>query len=157
MFEIANFTELANHVGHEFQPSGWARITQEMIDGFAKLTGDTNWYHLDADRAAQELPGGRTLAHGLLTLSLVPGLSQQIFRVTAHGRALNYGYDKLRFPAPVESGARLRLHMRVTSSKPAKGGLMIRRGFTMELEGSERPALVAEALTLAYFDSPIQE
>lgn len=157
MLEIANFTELSTHVGQEFQPSGWVRISQDMIDGFAKLTGDTNWYHLDVDRAARDLPGGRTLAHGLLTLSLVPGLSQQIFRVRAHGRALNYGYDTLRFPEPVESGARLRLHMRVTSCEPAKGGLMIRRGFTMELEGSDRPALVAEALTLAYFDPPIQE
>nr|WP_323782821.1 MaoC family dehydratase [Amylibacter sp.] len=157
MFEIANFTELSHHVGHEFAPSGWVCITQDMIDGFAKLTGDTNWYHLDVDRAARELPRGRTLAHGLLALSLVPGLSQQIFRVTAHGRALNYGYDKLRFPAPVENGARLRLHMRVMSSEPAKSGLMIRRSFTMEREGSDRPALVTEALTLAYFDPPTQE
>ena len=150
MLEISNFKELAGHVGHAFSPSGWEQITQERIDRFAAVTGDNNWYHLDVERAARELPGGRTLAHGLLTLALVPGLSGQIFRVTAHGRALNYGYEILRFPEPVESGDQVRLHMEVTDAEPDRGGLMIRRNFKMEIAGKTRPGLVAVALTLAY-------
>ena len=150
MLEISNFKELAGFVGHAFSPSDWEAITQERIDRFAEITGDNNWYHLDTERAARELPGGRTLAHGLLTLALVPGLSSQIFRVTAHGRALNYGYEKLRFPEPVESGDRVRLHMEMTDAQPDRGGLMIRRSFKMEIAGKARPALVTDALTLAY-------
>ena len=150
MITVSNFRELAGYIGHDFTPSDWVGITQERIDRFAEVTGDDNWYHVDVARAARELPGGRTLAHGLLTLALVPGLSKQIFRVTAHGRALNYGYDKLRFPAPVECGERVRLHMEVLDAREEKGGMMIRRSFTMEVQGKDRPALVAEALTLAY-------
>ena len=150
MIEVNSFVDLKDHVGRDFAPSGWQSITQELIGQFAEVTGDDNWYHLDEARAARELPQGRTIAHGLLTLSLVPGLSKQIFRVLNHGRALNYGYDKVRFPAAVQSGARLRLHMRVISALPDRGGLMIRRSFRMECDGSDTPALVAEALTLAY-------
>ena len=150
MIEVATFQGLADHVGRTLDPSDWLVVTQDMIQRFADLTGDDNWYHVDAARAAKELPGGRTIAHGLLTLSLVPGLSKSIFRVSNHGRALNYGYDKLRFPAPVPSGSRLRLHMKVIGAEPDRGGLMVRRLFTMELEGSEAPALVAQARTLAF-------
>lgn len=150
MIVVETLVGLSAHAGKVLPPSDWVVISQELIRDFAAVTGDDNWYHLDEARAALELPGGRTIAHGLLTLSLVPGLSRQIFQVTNHGRALNYGYDRLRFPAVVTRDSRVRLHMRVISAKPERGGVLIRRTFTMELEDSDRPALVADALTLAY-------
>lgn len=149
MLEIKTLHDLRDHVGATLSPSDWVEVTQETIDRFAELTLDDNWYHVDIERAARELPGGKTIAHGLYTLSLVPGLSKQIFRMSAHGRAFNYGYDKVRYPAPVPVGSRLRLHMSVDEAHEERGGLMICRTFLMELEGSEAPALVAVARTLA--------
>ena len=149
MLELVTLHDFKNHIGAALEPSGWVHVSQDQIARFADLTLDDNWYHLDTERAARELPGGKTIAHGLYTLSLVPGLSKQIFRMTDHGRALNYGYDKIRFPAPVPVGSRLRLHMTVDDTKEERGGLMIYRTFLMELEGSEAPALVAVARTLA--------
>jgi len=149
MLEITTLHDLRDHIGAPLPPSDWIEVTQDQIARFADLTLDDNWYHLDIERAARELPGGKTIAHGLFTLSLVPGLSKQIFRMTDHGRALNYGYDKVRYPAPVPVGSRLRLHMTVDDAQDERGGLMIYRTFLMELEGSEAPALVAVARTLA--------
>ncbi|MAU44764.1 MAG: enoyl-CoA hydratase [Yangia sp.] len=149
MLEIKTLHDLRDHVGATLSPSDWVEVTQETIDRFAELTLDDNWYHVDIERAARELPGGKTIAHGLYTLSLVPGLSKQIFRMSAHGRAFNYGYDKVRYPAPVPVGSRLRLHMSVDEAHEERGGLMICRTFLMELEGAEAPALVAVARTLA--------
>ena len=150
MIEIEKINELERYVGHGFEPSGWLTITQQMIDHFADATGDRNWYHCDVERCAREMPDGKTIAHGLMTLSLVPGMTNDIMRVTRHGRALNYGCDRVRYPAPVPGGSRLRLHMQVTEASAQKGGTMIRRAFTMEIEGSDRPALIADMLTLAY-------
>ena len=141
--------ETTNDLITEWGATRGEAVTQETIDRFAELTLDDNWYHVDIERAARELPGGKTIAHGLYTLSLVPGLSKQIFRMSAHGRAFNYGYDKVRYPAPVPVGSRLRLHMSVDEAHEERGGLMICRTFLMELEGAEAPALVAVARTLA--------
>ena len=149
MLEIRTLHDLRDHVGATLSPSDWVEVTQDTIDRFAELTLDDNWYHVDVERAARELPEGKTIAHGLYTLSLVPGLSKQIFRMSAHGRAFNYGYDKVRYPAPVPVGSWLRLTMTVDDAWEERGGLMIRRTFVMELEGSEAPALVAVARTLA--------
>jgi acyl dehydratase len=140
--------ELADHVGSEIGVSLWMTIDQAMIDAFALLTGDRNWYHCDVERAARELPGGRTIAHGLLTLALVPGLSGQIVEVRQHGRAFNYGLNKVRFPAPVPADSRVRLRMKVISAEAQPMGMMLCRGYSMELEGSAKPAMVAEMLTL---------
>ena len=125
-------------------------IDQEMIDRFAELSGDRNWYHVDVDRARRELPGGRTIAHGLLTLSLAPGLAGQIVRVLHHGRALNYGLNKVRYPMPVSADSRLRLKMDVAGAQRVKDGTMLTRLYTMELEGAGKPAMVAEMMTLIY-------
>lgn len=150
MIEIEKINELERYVGYDFAPSAWLTVTQEMIDRFADATGDRNWYHCDVERCAREMPGGKTIAHGLMTLSLVPGMTDDIMRVTKHGRALNYGCDRVRYPAPVPVDSRLRLHMRATEASRQKGGTMIRRSFTMELDGSARPALVTDTLTLSY-------
>ncbi len=99
--------------GAEIGCNDWVTIDQPLIDRFADVTGDRNWYHVDLERAARELPGGRPIAHGLLTLSLVPGLAGQIVQVRRHGRAFNYGFDRVRYPVPVAAGDRVRLRMLV--------------------------------------------
>lgn len=148
MLEVDNLAQLADHVGDDLGCSDWLRVDQPMIDAFAELTGDRNWYHVDIDRAARELPDGRTIAHGLLTLSLVPGLASQIVVVRRHGHAFNYGFDKVRYPAPVQAGARVRLHMQVAGAERVAKGTLLRRRYTMELEGAAKPAMVAEMLSL---------
>jgi acyl dehydratase len=145
---VDTLAEMAAHVGQDIGCSDWVTIDQAMIDRFADLTGDRNWYHVDLERARRELPEGKTIAHGLLTLSLVPGLAGQIVTVRRHGRAFNYGFDKVRYPAPVPAGARVRLHMKVQSAAKRPDGTMLTRLYTMELEGSAKPAMVAEMLSL---------
>lgn len=150
MITLETFDDYANYVDRPLEPTEWVTVDQQMIDAFAEATGDRAWYHVDVERARRELPGGRTIAHGLLTLSLVPGLGGKILFVRRHSRALNYGYDRVRFPTPVPVDSRIRLHLRVLSVEPAKGGTLIRRGYTMELEGEDKPALATENLVLAY-------
>jgi acyl dehydratase len=146
MLTVDTLADLASHVGENLGCSQWLIVDQPMIDRFAELTGDENWYHVDLKRAANELPGGRTIVHGLLTLSLVPGLAGQIVSIRNHGRALNYGLNKVRFPVPVPADSRVRL--KVLSAQPAKEGIMLVRDYTIELEGASKPAMVAEMLTL---------
>ncbi|MDO8704367.1 MAG: MaoC family dehydratase [Sulfuricaulis sp.] len=150
MLTVRSLIELRDHIGLTLPPSDWLLIDQKMIDDFSQLTGDKNWYHVDVERAKRELPGGKTLAHGLLTLSLIPGMASQIVRVTHHGRALNYGFEKVRYPAPVHADSRVRLHMTVLSAVADKGGIMLTRRYVMELEGSERPAMSADMLSLIF-------
>src|SRR3546814_5985620 len=121
-----------------------------MINRFAAATLDHNWYHGDEQRARTDMPCGKTIAHGLLSLSLVPGMAAQIARVRRHGRALNYGCDRVRYPAPVPVDSRIRLHMQVVNAEARKEGVMITRQFTMMIDGADKPALVASMLTLAY-------
>jgi acyl dehydratase len=148
MLSLDTLAELKDHVGQDLGCSDWLRIDQGLIDRFADITGDRNWYHVDLERAARELPGGLPIAHGLLTLSLVPGLASQIVQVRRHGRAFNYGFDRVRYPMPVRAGDRIRLHMHVLAADSAPGGTMLRRRYTMELEGAAKPAMVAEMLSL---------
>jgi acyl dehydratase len=148
--QLETLADYANYVGHKLAPSPWVKVDQKMIDDFGEVTGDRNWYHVDVERAAREIPGGRTIAHGLLTLSLVPHLASQIVSVRRRGRAFNYGFDRVRFPAPVPAGSRIRLHMQIISVERKKDGMFIRNGYTMELEGASKPALSAEMMVLAY-------
>ncbi len=148
MLTVETLAELGAHVGLDIGHSDWLTIDQALIDRFAELTGDHNWYHVDVARAARELPGGRTLAHGLLTLSLVPGLAGQIVQVRRHGRAFNYGFDRVRYPEPVSAGDRVRLHMHVLAADAVPGGTLLKRRYTMEREGAAKPAMVADMLSL---------
>jgi acyl dehydratase len=148
MISIDTLSELSSYVGQEIGCTDWVTVDQDLIDRFADVTGDRNWYHVDAERAARELPGGRTIAHGLLTLSLVPGLVSQILEVRRHGRAFNYGLDKVRFPSPVPVGGRLRMRMAVLSAERTGNGTLLKRRYTIELEGAAKPAMVADMLTL---------
>ena len=140
----------ADVVGVEFGPSRWVRLDQDLIDRFADTTGDTIWYHTDPKRAASELPGGRTIAHGLLTLSLIPGLLYELITYDEVGRALSYGYDRLRFPVPVQAGQRVSLRGHVAGVERRDGSLFATIRCVMELEGSDKPALVTDMHELIF-------
>lgn len=150
MLEPATTADLVPHIGRPLGTSPWHTVTQAVIDAFAAATGDHQWIHTDPDRARRELPGGTTIAHGYLTLSLIPALAATIYRVRLSPRAINYGSDKVRFTAPVPSGSRVRLHLTLVSMAPIPGGHRIVQSATMEIEGQDRPVLVAETLVLIY-------
>ncbi len=125
--------------------SSWVTIDQTTIDTFAEATGDHQWIHVDPERAAAS-PFGGTIAHGFLTLSLLPRLVQEVYRVDGVGMAVNYGLDKVRFVAPVPVGSRVRVSSELARSEPVGGGLRVWLRSTVELEGSDKPACVAETI-----------
>jgi acyl dehydratase len=138
-------------VGRQFGPSAWMTITQTMIDQFAEATTDYQWIHCDPARAARELPGGKTIAHGYLTLSLLIPLQASLVKVDNVRHALNYGANRLRFVSPVPVDSRIRLVQTVTASERLKdGAIRTVMDCTFELEGSPKPALVAEVVGLYY-------
>lgn len=145
---VETMADLAGHVGCVLGPTDWLTVDQELVDRFGEVTGDRNWYHHDTARAARELPGGRTIGHGLLTLALVPGMRLQVLEIRRHGRALNYGHDRVRFPAAVPVGSRIRLSVAVAGAEPHRDGVVIRLANTMHLDGGTKPAMVADSLTL---------
>jgi len=135
--------------GQELGSSDWIRIDQDRIQAFADATGDHQWIHLDVERARRETPWGTTIAHGFLTLSLLPMLSQQIYQVNGVKSRINYGLDRVRFTNPVPAGSRVRLHLTLKSvEETAPGRWQVRSEARIELEGSERPACVAETIGL---------
>ncbi len=151
MLTVENPRDLASFVGAELAPSDWLVIDQEMIGKFAEATGDRQWIHVDVERAKRDMPGGATIAHGYLTLSLLPRLINQTYRVAKRGQSLNYGANRIRFTNPVRSGARLRLRLTVTSVAAVDGGgARITSDCVIEIEGEERPALVAEIISQIY-------
>ncbi|KIH75572.1 Acyl dehydratase [Geoalkalibacter ferrihydriticus] len=143
-------------VGTEIGVGPWLRIDQERIDRFAEITGDLQWIHVDPRRAAQESPLGATIAHGFLTLSLLPLLTgsnrPEYFAEHYPGmrRRLNYGLNRVRFPAPVRSGARIRARTRVEQARQAGEGVEVVYLFTIEVEGQEKPACLAEQIFRLY-------
>lgn len=130
--------------------SDWVLMDQARIDAFAACTGDDQWIHLDVERARRESPFGGTIAHGYLTLSLVAPMVAQVGLVPRDARAaLNYGLDKVRFVTPVKAGARVRGRLAIASAQPQDGGRnLIKVKCTLEIEGEDRPALVAEVLCM---------
>ena len=143
--------ELLQHVGRELGPSEWFTVEQAQIDRFAEATGDHQWIHVDVARAAREMPGGKTIAHGFLTLALVPRMAATLLHVTKRTRGINYGSNKVRFTNAVPAGARIRLRQRLAEVVAVSGnGVRITSEMTVELEGHERPALVAEVISVQY-------
>ncbi len=138
-------------IGQELGTSDWMLVDQAMIDRFAEVTGDHQWIHVDVARAAKEMPGGKTIAHGYLLLSLVPVLSRGCFQLAWPSRSLNYGSDKVRFIAPVPSGSRVRLRQELVSVEDAAPGAhrILLRG-VLEVEGQERPAMIAETIRMTF-------
>lgn len=146
-FTMAN---VARFVGREMGASGWIEIDQARIDDFAECTGDDQWIHVDVERARRESPFGTTIAHGYLTLSLVAPMVSQVGLVPPDAKAaLNYGLDKVRFIAPVKSGARVRGRLSLVSAEPQSGGrILVKAHCTLEIEGEAKPALIAEILCM---------
>jgi acyl dehydratase len=144
---LANLKE---HVGRELGVSGWMVVDQTRIDQFAECTGDRQWIHVDAERARRESPFRTPVAHGYLTLSLMAPLAIQIGVLPSDVAAgFNYGLDKVRFLAPVPAGARVRLRVKLEGVETKEGGqVLLKTRNTLELENSDRPALIAEALAL---------
>ena len=143
---------LQKHVSEEFGPFGEpVEISQAMIDRFAEVTGDHQWIHVDVERAKKDMPGGKTIAHGFLTLSLVPMLSQQISHINNVRNGINYGCNKVRFTSPVQAGSKVRARAKLIAAEPMdKGGVRLTNQVTIEIEGQERPACVAETMSIVY-------
>jgi len=151
MLKVEKPQDLLQHVGQELGPSEWLTVTQEMIDKFADATGDHQWIHVDVERAKKEMPGGKTIAHGYLTLSLLPQLAPTLMKIEKRRRGLNYGSNRVRFTAPVPAGARVRLRQKLVKIEPVEdNGFRITSEMTMEVEGNSRPAMVAETLGIVY-------
>ncbi len=150
---VAKYQEL---LGQEIHVGPWLEIDQQRIDAFAKVTGDEQWVHIDAQRAAQESPYGTTIAHGFLTLSLLPYLTQSnhpdFFSDNYPGMRLrvNYGLNKVRFPAPVLCGAKIRARTTVKSVEAVRNGVQIIYALTVEIEGVGKPACVVEQVLQLY-------
>lgn len=148
---IEGLAELKTLVGQNLGTSDWVPITQEQIQMFADATGDHQWLHTDPQRAKTESPYGQTIAHGFLTLSLCPALSQRIFTVDGVKMGVNYGLNRVRFPNAVKVGSRVRLTAQLTDLKECQGGATITYKQTVEVEGEEKPACVAEMMARLYF------
>jgi len=141
---------LAQFVDRELGVSNWITVDQHKIDEFADCTGDRQWIHVDVERAKRESPFGGTIAHGYLVLSLAAPLAMEVGIIPSDASAgLNYGLDKVRFLTPVRAGARIRNRVVLTSAEPKKGGrVLVGMRNTIEIEGEDKPALIAEALAM---------
>ncbi|WP_295379289.1 MaoC family dehydratase [uncultured Pseudacidovorax sp.] len=144
---------LHDFVGQSIGTSSWVDVPQSRIDAFADCTGDRQWIHIDVARATRESPFGAPIAHGFLTLSLLPITSYELLDGLAPTKSVNYGLDKLRFMSPVKAGARVRNHMRLLAAEARDDGwTLLRCENTMEIEGQDKPALVAVSLGLFSWD-----
>src|SRR5271168_474657 len=150
MLEVEHGTDLTQYVGQEVGVSDWYEVTQEQIDKFADATGDHQWIQVDVERCKKEMPGGKTIAHGWLTLSLVPRLASTIYRVKQRSRGINYGANRVRFTGPVPAGSRIRLRLTIKEVETVSGGVRITNEGTMEIEGGSRPVLVSETIGMVY-------
>ena len=150
MLEVDSPADMDAYVGKSLGVSPWKDVTQPMIDLFAEATGDHQWIHVDPVRAGTEMPGGKTIAHGFLTLSLLPSLSQAVYTIMHKSHGLNYGTNKVRFTSPVPSGARVRARLTLKACEHVTGGRRLTTEATVEIEGHDRPALVAETISIVY-------
>jgi acyl dehydratase len=150
MREIASLAELKALVGQEVAVSDWVQISQERVNQFAEATGDYQWIHLDVERCKRESPFGGPIAHGYLTLSLLPMLMQNSVRMTDVRMGVNYGLNKVRFPAPVPVGSKVRSRTTVLSVEDIEGGAQVTWLVTVEREGSDKPVCVAESISRRY-------
>ncbi|MGE3249629.1 MAG: MaoC family dehydratase [Hyphomonadaceae bacterium] len=142
------FADLPGLVGQETGVSDWVEITQDRVNQFAEATGDHQWIHVDVPRATKEIGG--PIAHGYLTLSLIPYLSSGMMRISGVTRGINYGSDKVRFTNMVRVGKKVRMRQKLLSAEPKAGGLQLKNECTIEIEGEERPACVAETISIIY-------
>jgi acyl dehydratase len=145
--EVQGIEGLKGLQGQEIGPSEWRTVSQEDIDTFADLTGDHQWIHTDVERAKKESPFGTTIAHGNLTLSLIDGLRIELLKSTGFKLGVNYGWNKVRFPAPVPSGSKIRATAEIVEIEDVGGGwFQIVTRFKVEVEGNDKPACVADSV-----------
>jgi acyl dehydratase len=149
MLTITVVDDLRTKVGEELGVSDWHEVTQEAIDAFAHVTGDDQWIHTDPE-AARQTPFGGTIAHGYYMLSLHPMFAKQLLRFEGFAFAVNYGLDRVRFPAPLPVGNRVRMRIELLAVDDVLGGAQITMKFTFEGEGALKPVCVAESLTRVY-------
>ncbi len=150
MREIETLAELKQLVGQEVAVSDWVEITQERVNLFADATGDHQWIHVDVERSKRESPFGSTIAHGFLTLSLLPMMMERSIAMRDVRMAVNYGLNKVRFPAPVAIPSRVRGRIRLLAVDDIAGGAQMIWEVTMEREGSDKPVCVAESISRRY-------
>ncbi|MGX1674633.1 MaoC family dehydratase [Streptomyces sp. NPDC055400] len=146
---FATVDELRAAVGEQLGYSDWVEIEQKRIDQFADATGDHQWIHVDPERA-KDGPFGTTIAHGYLTLSLLPLFGPQLIKVDGMKMGVNYGTNKVRFPAPVPVGSRLRATAKITGVDDVSGGVQVSVAFTVERDGGDKPVCVAESVSRYY-------
>jgi acyl dehydratase len=145
--EVDGIEGLKALVGRKVGPTEWREVRQEMIDAFAELSGDDQWIHVDVERAKQESPFGTTVAHGNLTLSLIDGLRRDLISSSGFRLGVNYGWNRVRFPAPVPAGSKVRATAEVTEVEDVGGGWwQVVTRFTVEVEGADKPACVADSV-----------
>jgi acyl dehydratase len=149
MITLDGIDDIKARIGTELGVSDWHDVTQEEIDAFADATGDHQWIHVDPARAS-ETPFGGTIAHGYYTLSLAPRFSYELYDVQNVAFALNYGLNKVRFPAPLPVGSRVRMRAAIASVEDIPGGIQMATALTFEREGGEKPVCVAETLVRIY-------
>jgi acyl dehydratase len=138
-------------IGQELGVSDWLEVTQDLIDRFAEVTGDHQWIHVDVERAKREMPGGKTIAHGYLLLSLLPKLGAGIYKLSWPTRSINYGSDKVRIVNPVKAGARIRLRqslIAVEDGAPGAHRITVRQ--TLEIENEAKPAMIADTIRMTF-------
>lgn len=138
-------------IGQELGISDWLEVTQDLIDRFAEVTGDHQWIHVDVERAKREMPGGKTIAHGYLLLSLLPKLGAGIYKLSWPTRSINYGSDKVRIVNPVKAGARIRLRqslVAVEDGAPGAHRITVRQ--TLEIENEAKPAMIADTIRMSF-------
>ena len=144
---FTTFDELTDAVGEELGSTDWLEITQERVDAFADATGDHQWIHVDVEKA-KDGPFGGTIAHGYLTLSLIPQFTPELFRLDTPGAKLNYGVNKVRFPNPVKVGSKIRATAQIADVSDVPAGKQMVTRYTLEIEGESKPACVAETVVL---------
>ncbi|MCW2754093.1 MAG: enoyl-CoA hydratase [Marmoricola sp.] len=144
---FTTFEEIEAAVGHEIGTTDWVTITQKRVNEFADATGDHQWIHVDVEKA-KDGPFGGTIAHGYLTLSLIPWLGSMLFNLQTPGAKLNYGVNKVRFPNPVKVGSRIRSTVTINAVVDIPAGKQLTVGHVVEIEGQDKPACVAETVVL---------
>lgn len=150
MRHIASVAELRTLIGQEVAVTDWLAITQERVNLFAEATGDHQWIHLDAERCKKESPYGTTIAHGFLTLSLLPLIMERAVSMPDAKLSVNYGLNKVRFPAPVPVGSRVRGRLSLKEIEDIEGGVQVTWTVTLEREGGDKPVCVAESIARRY-------
>lgn len=151
MREIASIEELKRLTGQEVAVTDWFAITQEQVNLFAEATGDHQWIHFDVERCRKESPYGGTIAHGFLTLSLLPMIMETAVSIPNSKMGVNYGLDKVRFPAPVPVGSKVRGRMTLQEVEDIEGGAQITWKVTIERKGGDKPVCVAESIVRRYW------